>query len=1183
MAVRIESQAEPIPGYKLLERLGQGGFGEVWKAEAPGGILKAIKFVYGEIDAAGEDGQRAEQELKSIRRVQTVRHPYILSLERWDIIDGQLIIVMELADRNLWDRFKECRTQGLPGIPREELLGYMAEAAEGLDLMNNVHGLQHLDIKPQNLFLVHNHIKVADFGLVKDLEGMAASVTGGVTPVYAAPETFDQWVSRFSDQYSLAIVYQEMLTGKRPFPGNNVRQLVLQHLQGTPDLTSLAPGERPVIGRALAKNPNERHPTCADMIHALRAAGSEEAARGGNSPDLETDPLPPLTAETAPGAPSGGAGRAADPAPSPTQLRLNAAALLTPAPGGKTASQRPTDWLRGRPATPLAAVATPSPSTPPRPQEGDGVLHPALVVGLGGLGLAVLQRLRETLTLQFGPADLLPHLRLLYLDIDPDAVRAAGRAPGAASLSGAETILARLNRPSHYLKPRDGRPDISSWLDQKMLYRIPRSLLTAGCRALGRLAFCDNYRLIVPKLRAELEACASPEALKSAQRQTHLALRGTRPRVYVVAGLAGGTGGGMFLDVAYVVRDLLRQMDYGEPDVVGLFLLPTAERNPAKPLPPGNAYAALTELCHFQRGGGFSARYLDRAPALVDAGSPFGRAVMLPLPKEDNAAEAGEVLAQGAELLARELTTPLGRAADAARRAAPPRGAEPLCQTFGLYKFAFPRRDLIARVARRLCRTLVAHWMSKDGAPLREAARQWMLEQWPREEYGPEAFIERLQAAAEKALGDAPDALFAGLTRDFAARPKPEPAAVLDTLALLEEQVGPPGEETLADKPCRFRELLRDAGDAVVAEWGHRLAELVVHLIEAPEFRLAGSEEAVRSVVVTLQHYLEHQEPLTRELVGRAADAHARLHALAAALGRPPSPKGKPPPTTAEAVELLRAYPKWRYQSLIIQQVARGLVSLRGLMSDELREVNFCRSRLGELLKAFEDKAGDGPAKEEEAEPASRGAVPGRSLLPRGCATLEGAVDDILAGVTPEQLAALDAKVQAMIRRQFTALVHVCLTPTNMLRNLEIAMQQEAEATVKASMSWADATELFLEQQSGDQAAVDAIAGAFEEAAGELAVYAPEGAAEVCLLAVPEGPSGARFRELAEEALPEAKLLHVTGGDDVLLYRETTCVPLARLPQLGPQGREAYEQLSAVEHFTPHARGDVAFQIVCGA
>src|SRR5207237_6608662 len=110
------------------------------------------------------------------------------------------------------------------------------ETAEALDLMKLYYQLQHLYIKPQNIFLVHQHVKVADFGLVKDLEGTQASVTGGVTPVYAAPETFDGKVSRFSDQYSLAIAYQELLTGQRPFAGNNVRQLIMLHIQGVPNV-----------------------------------------------------------------------------------------------------------------------------------------------------------------------------------------------------------------------------------------------------------------------------------------------------------------------------------------------------------------------------------------------------------------------------------------------------------------------------------------------------------------------------------------------------------------------------------------------------------------------------------------------------------------------------------------------------------------------------------------------------------------------------------------------------------------------------------------------------------------------------------------------------------------------------------------------------------------------------------
>lgn len=304
VSLMLQPGAHPLPEYELVRPLGRGGMGEVWQAVGPGGVSVALKFI-----ALG--GAAGRLETRSLELMKNVRHPHLLALfGAWQRGDC-LILAMELADRTLMQRWQEAHSQGLSGIPAEELREYMREAAKGLDFLNEPRhptpdggtaGIQHKDVKPQNLLLVGGAVKVADFGLAKVLEQTSGGVSGGLTPLYAAPEFFDGRATRWSDQYSLAATYCQLRGGRPPFQGS-MAELTAGHLTRPPDLSMLPESERPAAARALSKKPEERWPNCRAFVDALAptAALPVAVALPFATPALsETKPL----AETKPWRPA---------------------------------------------------------------------------------------------------------------------------------------------------------------------------------------------------------------------------------------------------------------------------------------------------------------------------------------------------------------------------------------------------------------------------------------------------------------------------------------------------------------------------------------------------------------------------------------------------------------------------------------------------------------------------------------------------------------------------------------------------------------------------------------------------------------------------------------------------------------------------------------------------------------
>lgn len=267
VGLALRPGSEPVSGYVLHERLGRGGHGEVWRARGPGDFRVALKFV-------PLDRPAAQSELRALDIMRQLRHPHLLAtFGAWQR-DGFLITAMELADGTLQHRFREAAQAGPPGIPRPELLRHMQQAAQGIDYLNRQGSVQHRDIKPQNLMLVGGCVKVGDFGIARIVGGRETGHTGRMSVAFAPPEFFEGRTAATSDQYSLAITYCYLRSGRLPFRGTDM-QILRGHLRGRADLSMLPACERPVLRRALARIPGQRWPDCVTFIAALARAASD--------------------------------------------------------------------------------------------------------------------------------------------------------------------------------------------------------------------------------------------------------------------------------------------------------------------------------------------------------------------------------------------------------------------------------------------------------------------------------------------------------------------------------------------------------------------------------------------------------------------------------------------------------------------------------------------------------------------------------------------------------------------------------------------------------------------------------------------------------------------------------------------------------------------------------------------
>lgn len=254
-------------GYKLIRRIGKGAYGEVFEAEAPGGVKVAIKRIIRSMDHPASKG-----EIESLEAIKSLSHPFLLKTSAFWEFEDRLIIVMELADESLYDRIDAHKKAGQPGVPPEELIPIFEQAAAALDYLHRMN-VSHRDVKPPNILLQRGYAKVADFGLARNHEHTLTNVGTEIgTPVFMAPEVWNHKVSLHSDQYSLAATYVAARIGRPPFSARLIHELAAAHVSGKPELDPLPAAEQKVVLKALAKLPDQRYPSCEAFAKALRKA-----------------------------------------------------------------------------------------------------------------------------------------------------------------------------------------------------------------------------------------------------------------------------------------------------------------------------------------------------------------------------------------------------------------------------------------------------------------------------------------------------------------------------------------------------------------------------------------------------------------------------------------------------------------------------------------------------------------------------------------------------------------------------------------------------------------------------------------------------------------------------------------------------------------------------------------------
>jgi len=280
---------DQISHYRIIERLGSGGMGEVFKAEDTRlDRLVALKFLPPEL---GRDSAAKARFIQEAKAASALDHDNVCTIfDIGETEEGRLFLAMALYEgESLHERLAE------GPLPIDEALGVAEQVARGL-IEAHGRGITHRDIKPANLMITRSGIvKIVDFGLAKLAEDPGLTATGVLvgTPAYMSPEQARaEKTDHRTDLWSLGVVLYEMLTGRRPFVGLSNANVFRAILQDEPEPVGslrgeLAPEVERLVDKFLARHSDARCATAKEALELLTSAREQQTL----VPELPTQTL----------------------------------------------------------------------------------------------------------------------------------------------------------------------------------------------------------------------------------------------------------------------------------------------------------------------------------------------------------------------------------------------------------------------------------------------------------------------------------------------------------------------------------------------------------------------------------------------------------------------------------------------------------------------------------------------------------------------------------------------------------------------------------------------------------------------------------------------------------------------------------------------------------------------------